>query len=87
LDKQGVAHFTGPGFPLVFELKFLPSPICKNIKDPKPNIVAGIQVFFARVSEANDAFEAHNVEGNECRHERQRKTPGPCGAGRFEMIA
>jgi hypothetical protein len=49
--------------------------------------VAGVQVFFARVSETNDAFEAHNVEGNECRNERQRKTPGPCGAGRFEMIA
>jgi hypothetical protein len=85
LNQQGFAHFTGPRFPLVFEPKFLPITICENIKNPKPDIVAGIQVFVTRISEANNAFKAHDREGNECLKNRQRKTPEPNSTGRFEM--
>jgi hypothetical protein len=75
LHQQGFAHLAGPRFPLVFEPKFLPIPICESIKNPKPNIVAGIQVFVTRVPETNNAFKAHGLENSECLNNRQRKTP------------
>jgi hypothetical protein len=77
LDQQGFAHLAGPRFPLVFEPKFLPISICESIKNPKPDIVAGIQVFVTRVPETNDAFKAHDGESSECLNNRQRKTPEP----------
>ena len=61
--------------------------LCENIEDSKPNVVAGVKVFVTRVPEANDAFEVHDVEGSDCRKNRQRKTPGLCGTGRFEIVS